>query len=757
YSPDYVAYAVAQYTKFGKPPIVPLLPLEITAADNKISIANEPHHHARLCPLAWLPMSVQSMRATRSNQKPVHALLSDLIGTRDLSHPQDQGHGAGAVYGVLPDPHTLTSNKDRFKSLFTYWEGELESQRPALSAQLPSFEAVRSDAIGQQIARRTIARPIIQRIDEIFSEIDSVARGAAGPDALAAIANTKTTDLLLGLGQHHRVRAELPRLAGSCAFAAETSPDVVRWALDLARGAGAQHETAESLRACVSKILRREPELVRPVFDFLAGCLSPDALLAHLNRCIAEFGSELTTKQRRRFADVIRLYGDYHSASEFLEQLRVAEKGEKADDRPIRNRISSALLRGRPLGGSVRTTQESERHKASLPNEERLRHALADLDHQGFQSAFRARYAEKECLLSVLDPLRSSALDIAGFAFRPDEIPYHFCRDGEETAIMAQIFGDLSTLGEAFDQPIGHLSALIGSCLGDDTPLISILSDLSSVTGSIIPQPDGSDSNRLFDAYLDIKAPDTTAQHGMVSVIMSTLDTEPALMTRSIRSLLQQSYQDFEIIVIDDGSAPHLAAEVRRLEELDQRIRCFAMPRNLGPYLCRNFALSLTRGSFVAIQDADDVSHPQRLEHQVAVMSKNSDVQLVTSDHLRIDPRGWPQFEHGFKLFGDGTMSSLFRREVFHRLGPFLKVRSRGDVEFRERIRRCLGAQSIQHIGFPLLLCHASAQTLSQRTVSSKGAYLQLFRGQIDAIRPHRDLIERGCMPDIAIPVPLQG
>ena len=88
-----------------------------------------------------------------------------------------------------------------------------------------------------------------------------------------------------------------------------------------------------------------------------------------------------------------------------------------------------------------------------------------------------------------------------------------------------------------------------------------------------------------------------------VSVILPTFN-RAALLARSINSVLAQTFGDFELIVVDDGSQDATETVVR--DFADERIYYLRLPCNVGLPAARNAGLAQTRGAFVAFQDSDD-------------------------------------------------------------------------------------------------------------------------------------------------------
>jgi glycosyltransferase involved in cell wall biosynthesis len=95
----------------------------------------------------------------------------------------------------------------------------------------------------------------------------------------------------------------------------------------------------------------------------------------------------------------------------------------------------------------------------------------------------------------------------------------------------------------------------------------------------------------------------------------------------AIASVLNQTFRNFELIVVDDASSDDSAAIVEALSE--PRMRIIRHSKNIGAALSRNDALEVARGELIAIMDADDIAVPTRLERQVAYLDKHPDVGVV--------------------------------------------------------------------------------------------------------------------------------
>ncbi len=122
-----------------------------------------------------------------------------------------------------------------------------------------------------------------------------------------------------------------------------------------------------------------------------------------------------------------------------------------------------------------------------------------------------------------------------------------------------------------------------------------------------------------------------------VTVLMAVHNGERHLR-ESIESVFAQTFADFELLVVDDGSTDATPEILSRYA--DPRLRVVRNELNLGLTRSLNRGLAESRGRYVARQDADDVSAPERLARQAAFLDANLDVSLLASSHVRIREDG---------------------------------------------------------------------------------------------------------------------
>jgi glycosyltransferase involved in cell wall biosynthesis len=160
-------------------------------------------------------------------------------------------------------------------------------------------------------------------------------------------------------------------------------------------------------------------------------------------------------------------------------------------------------------------------------------------------------------------------------------------------------------------------------------------------------------------------------QKPLVSVIMPVYNVAP-YAAEALSSILNQSYQELEIIIVDDACTDNTIDIIAGFK--DSRIKIIRNEKNSGAAASRNNAIKVATGTFLAIMDADDIALPSRLDRQVAYMQANPQTDVLgtamqyfgTSRYLNY----FPESHDGCKAmllrnvcFGHSTV--MFRRHVF--------------------------------------------------------------------------------------------
>lgn len=114
-----------------------------------------------------------------------------------------------------------------------------------------------------------------------------------------------------------------------------------------------------------------------------------------------------------------------------------------------------------------------------------------------------------------------------------------------------------------------------------------------------------------------------------VSIVMCTFNDTREHLEASIGSMLAQTHQDFELILVDDGSSLSSKRDIEHVAGRDSRISVISREENQGLAFSLNEGIALAKGDYIARMDADDVSYPTRLEEQVKILQSRPEVAVV--------------------------------------------------------------------------------------------------------------------------------
>ena len=182
-----------------------------------------------------------------------------------------------------------------------------------------------------------------------------------------------------------------------------------------------------------------------------------------------------------------------------------------------------------------------------------------------------------------------------------------------------------------------------------------------------------------------------------ISVVMPVYNAEKYLK-QAIESVLEQSFKDFEFIVIDDGSTDKSLDILRDYEIKDGRVKVYLNKQNLGVIDTLNYGVKLAQGEYIARMDADDISYPERFEKQLKYMQDESLVACGTwAEGIDISGNKTRDMEYPpitdkirtFTLFHDPFIhpSVMFQKDVFEKVGGYKKTfRHIEDYELWTRI-----------------------------------------------------------------------
>ncbi len=182
-----------------------------------------------------------------------------------------------------------------------------------------------------------------------------------------------------------------------------------------------------------------------------------------------------------------------------------------------------------------------------------------------------------------------------------------------------------------------------------------------------------------------------------ISVIMSCYNEE-SKVTQAVESIINQTFRQFEFIIVNDGSTDKTHEILEGFESTDNRIKLIHNPRNIGLAASLNIGIEQSKAQFIARMDADDIALPERLEKQYEFMLNHSQIDILgTAIFIRNTKRKHsevktcPQYhsqitERVFKKPLVFHPTVMIRRRVFENYGtydPALKWAEDADLWYR--------------------------------------------------------------------------
>jgi len=131
----------------------------------------------------------------------------------------------------------------------------------------------------------------------------------------------------------------------------------------------------------------------------------------------------------------------------------------------------------------------------------------------------------------------------------------------------------------------------------------------------------------------------------LISIIIPTYNAEKYFLC-TIQSVLNQTYQNWEMIIVDDCSSDNTFELALKFTTTDSRIKVFKLEKNSGPAIARNMAIESAQGRYIAFLDSDDLWLPEKLEKQIKFMQE-MDIAFSFTAYEKINEAGRP-----FQSFG---------------------------------------------------------------------------------------------------------
>lgn len=173
--------------------------------------------------------------------------------------------------------------------------------------------------------------------------------------------------------------------------------------------------------------------------------------------------------------------------------------------------------------------------------------------------------------------------------------------------------------------------------------------------------------------------PDVSTKLPTITVCMSVYNAA-AYLAESVGSILNQTFADFEFIIIDDGSTDSSPKLLARLTRDDPRVMVIRR-QNAGVAVAINQAIALARGEFIARMDADDIAMPERFTKQVAYLREHPQCVAVGSRIMMIDPYGLPLYEPHHDLAHDAIVAGLLAGVGWAIVQPAAMIRRQAVID----------------------------------------------------------------------------
>ncbi len=171
----------------------------------------------------------------------------------------------------------------------------------------------------------------------------------------------------------------------------------------------------------------------------------------------------------------------------------------------------------------------------------------------------------------------------------------------------------------------------------------------------------------------------------LVSVVMPVYNSEK-YVAEAIESILNQTYKNFEFIIVNDASTDNSLEIIKKYAKKDKRIKIITNPVNYYISKTRNVGIKLAKGKYIITHDSDDISLPTRIEEQVDYLNKHSKVgvvgswiQLFNDSNSETSIRKYPEDDESLRkmIFFCSPIAqpvSAIRKEVFNKIGLYSEI-----------------------------------------------------------------------------------
>ncbi len=167
----------------------------------------------------------------------------------------------------------------------------------------------------------------------------------------------------------------------------------------------------------------------------------------------------------------------------------------------------------------------------------------------------------------------------------------------------------------------------------------------------------------------------------LISVLITSYNREKYI-SEAIESVLNQTYRNIELIIVDDYSSDNTFSIIKHYEEKDNRVYIYQNDHNLGQFPNRNKAASLAKGEYLKYLDSDDVLYPNALEIYIGAMLKYPNACAAVQAHHHRHDLFLPfnissedallsHYTSGSQILNLGPSLVMFKKSVFNEIGGF--------------------------------------------------------------------------------------
>ena len=158
---------------------------------------------------------------------------------------------------------------------------------------------------------------------------------------------------------------------------------------------------------------------------------------------------------------------------------------------------------------------------------------------------------------------------------------------------------------------------------------------------------------------------------GLVSIVLPVYNRE-RYISEAIESVLRQTYENYELIVIDDGSTDDSIKKVKALSDRFKGRMVLVSQENGGPSAAKNIGIQIATGEYIAFLDSDDFWHPEKLEKQMALFALHAHIAFTYTGYNLVDEKG--------TVFDECLPDAQFSGDIYKKLWKYRNTISGGTI-----------------------------------------------------------------------------